>query len=140
VLVIVFALFFYSAGIFVLLRGFSVIMVAPELSLWALLHLIAMVIPPLLIGFALFTLRYWSIYILATHVALAALSVFPLMYYDLNYLIQSTLVNNIVILIILVIMVSLSSELYKSRYGILATALYAVLLIATSGIQIAYRL
>lgn len=139
-LVIVFGFFFYSAGIYILLRGLSAVMLAEQVRLLSFFHFAAMAIPPLLIGFGLLTLRRWSIYVLFSHVTLAVLSVFPLWYFDLGNLIGSTLSNNLVILVILLVMISLSSELYKSRYGILVTVLYALLLIVTSGTQIYYRL
>jgi|AntAceMinimDraft_1070359.scaffolds.fasta_scaffold81278_2 hypothetical protein len=139
-LVIVFGFFFYSAGIYILLRGLSTIMLAEQVTLLNFLHLFATAIPPLLIGFGLLTLRHWSIYVLVAHVTLAALSVLPLWYFGLSELIGSTLSNNLVILAILLVMISLSSELYKSRYGILLTVLYVLLLTVTSGTQIYYRL
>jgi|GEM_PF-1458635 len=138
--VILFGLFFYSAGIYLVLRGLSVVMLADQVTWLALLQLAAMAMPPLLIGFALLTLRYWSIYILTAHVTLAVLSAIPLWYYGLSNLIVSTLANNLIIVFMLAVLLSLSSELYKSRYGILLTVLYAGLLMATSGMQIYYRL
>jgi hypothetical protein len=140
VLVTLFALFFYSAGMFTFLRGIPLVMWAGDAGLLDFLHLTAMVIPPLLLGFALFTLRSWAVYVLVAHVTLAVLSVIPLWYYKLEFLIRGTLLNNLLILFVLLVVMSLSSELYKTRYGILLTVLYVVLLVATSGIQIYTRL
>jgi hypothetical protein len=140
VVMAIFGLFFYSASLFIFLRGLSTLTTSASVTLENVLILVSLGLPPLIAGYGFLFLRHWIIYVLLVHISLAIVMVVPLLFFGLQNLIPSTLLNNLVVVAGLLAAISLNKKLYRTRYGLLIALLYGVLLLGTSSFQIYYRL
>jgi len=139
VVMVAFGLFFFSASLLIFARGLSGLVTTETLNIGSAILLIGLGVPPLIACYGFWYFRRWLIFVLLAHILLAVCMVAPLLFFDLQRLVVSTLLNNLVVLVALLVTVSLTPKLYEKRFGILIVLFYTTLLLGTSSYQIYYR-
>lgn len=134
----IFGIFFYSASIFIFLRGLYLLLNTSSDLLLQVFLVLALGTPPLIAGYGILMLRHWVLYALLGHVIIAGLSVLPLLFFDLAHIIKSTLLNNIIILLGLFLTFSVTKYLQQQRFGWMIVMLYLILLATSVSFQIYY--